>query len=259
MEQYPLPEKDYMVLIRCYTYNHEKYIEDALKGFIMQKTNFPFVAVIVDDASTDGTADIIRKYEALYPEIIKGIYLKENHYSQKKPKSVYIAPWRERCRYEALCEGDDYWIDSSKLQTQVDFLENNQQYSMCCHRYYCYNQEEDTQKTDNLEQYFKNKPGISFDLNYNFNKIWLTKTLTALVRTESMTYYFDQKCKNGRDTAMFYYILKTGNGYCFNKLWGCYRLHLGGVCSKVSYSDNFYYSYISYKQLYKNEKRKSIN
>lgn len=128
MEQYPLPEKDYMVLIRCYTYNHEKYIEDALKGFIMQKTNFPFVAVIVDDASTDGTADIIRKYEALYPEIIKGIYLKENHYSQKKPKSVYIAPWRERCRYEALCEGDDYWIDSSKLQTQVDFLEIHNDY-----------------------------------------------------------------------------------------------------------------------------------
>ena len=117
-----------MVLIRCFTYNHEAYIEDALKGFVMQKTNFPFVAVVVDDASTDGTADIIRKYEKEYPDIIKGIYLKENHYSQKKKKAPYIQPWRDRCKYEALCEGDDYWIDPLKLQKQVDFLEKNPEY-----------------------------------------------------------------------------------------------------------------------------------
>lgn len=129
MEQYPLPDKDYMVLIRCFTYNHEAYIEDALKGFVMQKTNFPFVAVVVDDASTDRTADIIRKYEKEYPDIIKGVYLKENHYSQKKKKAPYVQPWRDRCKYEAICEGDDYWIDPLKLQKQVDFLEKNTQYS----------------------------------------------------------------------------------------------------------------------------------
>ena len=128
MEQYPLPDKDYMVLIRCFTYNHEAYIEDALKGFVMQKTNFPFVAVVVDDASTDRTADIIRKYEKEYPDIIKGVYLKENHYSQKKKKAPYIQPWRDRCKYEAICEGDDYWIDPLKLQKQVDFLERNNDY-----------------------------------------------------------------------------------------------------------------------------------
>lgn len=131
MEQYPLPEKDYMVLVRCFTYNHEAYIEDALKGFVMQKTNFPYVAVVVDDASTDGTAEIIHRYEAEYPEIIKGIYLKENHYSQKKKKAPYVQPWRDRCKYEALCEGDDYWIDPFKLQKQVDILENNPQIGLC--------------------------------------------------------------------------------------------------------------------------------
>ena len=258
MEQYPLPDQDYMVLIRCYTYNHEAYIEDALKGFVMQKTNFPFVAVVVDDASTDGTADVIRRYEAKYPEIIKGVYLKENHYSQKKPKMKYIAPWRERCKYEAICEGDDYWTDSSKLQTQVDFLESHPEYSMCCHRYHCQNQDENTTLKDNLEPCFENKLGISFDLEYNFNKVWLTKTLTALVRTEAMIYYFKQACKHGRDTAMFYYILKTGKGYCFNNFWGCYRLHTGGVCSKVSYSNKFYHSYLSYKHLYIKEKNQLL-
>ena len=135
MEQYPLPDKDYMVLIRCFTYNHEAYIEDALKGFVMQKTNFPFVAVVVDDASTDRTADIIRKYEKEYPDIIKGVYLKENHYSQKKKKAPYIQPWRDRCKYEAICEGDDYWIDPLKLQKQVDFLERNNDYVLSyCNR-----------------------------------------------------------------------------------------------------------------------------
>ena len=258
MEQYPLPEQDYKVLIRCYTFNHEKYIEETLKGFVMQKTDFPFVAVIVDDASTDGTADIIRKYEAQYPDIIKGVYLKENHYSQKKPKSKYIAPWRARCKYEALCEGDDFWTDSSKLQKQVEFLDNNPEYAMTCHRYQCYNQEENTLKKDNLEQYFNDKPGISFDLDYNFNTVWLTKTLTALVRTEAMLYYFSHTCKNGRDTAMFYYILKTGKGYCFNNFWGCYRLHSGGVYSKVSYSNKFYHSYLSYKNLYLKEKNQLL-
>ena len=121
----PQPTQDYMVVIKCYTYNHEKYIEDALKGFVIQKTDFPFCALIVDDCSTDGTANIIRSYEKKYPEIIKGIYLKENYYSQHKPKLPLIYPWLERAKYVALCEGDDYWIDSSKLQKQVAFLENH--------------------------------------------------------------------------------------------------------------------------------------
>ena len=69
----PQPTQKYKVVIHCSTYNHEKYIEDALKGFIMQKTNFPFCAIVVDDCSTDGTADIVRKYAAKYPDIIKPI------------------------------------------------------------------------------------------------------------------------------------------------------------------------------------------
>lgn len=129
-QQFPLPDKDYKALIRCYTYNQVNYIEDALKGFISQKTNFPFIALIVDDCSTDGTQSVIRKYEKLHPEIVKGIYLQENHYSQKKSKVPYVAPWRERCIYEAVCEGDDYWTDPNKLQRQVDFMEHHPEFSI---------------------------------------------------------------------------------------------------------------------------------
>lgn len=116
---------NYTVLVRCYTYNQEKYIEDALKGFVSQITNFPFLIVIVDDASTDNTAEIIRKYSEQYPELIKFIALKENHYSKKKGKIQYIQEWRNQSKYEAVCEGDDYWTDPYKLQKQVDILEQN--------------------------------------------------------------------------------------------------------------------------------------
>lgn len=134
--KYPLPQQDYMVVVKCFTYNHGKYIEDTLKGFVIQKTNFPFCALVVDDFSTDDTAQIIRRYEEQYPDIIKGIYLQENYYSQggiKREKTEIVSPWFERCKYIAMCEGDDYWTDPQKLQRQVDFLETNPDYSMCFH------------------------------------------------------------------------------------------------------------------------------
>lgn len=125
-----------MVSIRCIAYNHEKYIRDALEGFVMQKTNFRFEAIVHDDASTDGTAAIIREYAEKYPDIIKPIYETENQYS-KHDGSL----WRimnEACvgKYIAMCEGDDYWIDPYKLQKQVDFLDNNPTYSIIWHDAY---------------------------------------------------------------------------------------------------------------------------
>ena len=71
-----------LVSIRCITYNHEKYIRDALEGFVMQKTNFKFEAIVHDDASTDNTAAIIQEYAEKYPEIIKPIFETENQYSK---------------------------------------------------------------------------------------------------------------------------------------------------------------------------------
>jgi glycosyltransferase involved in cell wall biosynthesis len=123
-----------MVSVCCSAYNHEKFIRDAINGFLMQKTNFPFEIIIHDDASTDGTANVIREYENKYPELIKPIYQKENKLSKGlKPLQNFVWP---RCsgKYIAMCEGDDYWTDSYKLQKQVDFLETNQEYSLCFHK-----------------------------------------------------------------------------------------------------------------------------
>ena len=121
------------VSISCLAYNHEPYISKCLDGFIMQKTDFPFEVLIHDDASTDRTADIIREYEAKYPDIIKPIYQTENKYSKGIGiTKTYQFP-RAKGKYIAMCEGDDYWTDPLKLQKQVDFLEKNEEYSACFH------------------------------------------------------------------------------------------------------------------------------
>lgn len=127
-----------LVAVRCITYNQEKYIGRALEGFVTQKTNFRFIAIVHDDASTDSTPRIIQEYAEKYPEIIHPILEEENQYS--KPgnplrKIMEDAVHATGAKYVAYCEGDDYWVDSHKLQRQVDFLEANPDYSLCVTNY----------------------------------------------------------------------------------------------------------------------------
>ena len=120
-----------LLTIRCLTYNHELYIRQCLDGFVMQRTNFPFEAVVHDDASTDGTATIIREYAVKYPNIIKPILEIENQYSKRDGSLGKIIQKHMHGKYIAMCEGDDYWTDPLKLQKQVDFLESHPDYGMC--------------------------------------------------------------------------------------------------------------------------------
>ncbi len=152
---------NYTVRIECMTFNHAPYIVDAMNGFCMQKTNFPFVAVILDDTSTDGEPEVIKQYLQKHfdledKDIVRNeetddyiltfarhkenhncffaVYLlKYNHYSIGKAKEPYYKDFNESAKYVALCEGDDYWTDPNKLQMQVDFLESHPEYSMCFH------------------------------------------------------------------------------------------------------------------------------
>lgn len=119
-----------LVTIRCLVYNHEPYLRQCLDGFVMQKTNFPFEAIVHDDASTDRSAEIIREYAEKYPDIIKPIFETENQYSKRNGSIRRIMNEHTRGKYVALCEGDDYWIDPYKLQKQVDFLETHPDYGL---------------------------------------------------------------------------------------------------------------------------------
>ena len=125
-------EETTMVSVICCAYNQEKYIEYALKSFIMQKTDFAYEVLVSDDASTDRTAEIIRRYEQRYPEIIRGVYFQENQYSKGNDPDV-ILYGMARGKYIAICEGDDYWTSEEKLQKQVDALEKHPECDMCAH------------------------------------------------------------------------------------------------------------------------------
>lgn len=121
---------DYKLTVCCVTYNHEKYIAQALDGFLMQKTNFPFQVLVGDDASTDSTAKIVQEYAQKYPEIIKPIFHDVNVGAFNNSHSLYK---QARTKYVAICDGDDYWIDENKLQKQVDFLDAHPECSVCFH------------------------------------------------------------------------------------------------------------------------------
>ena len=140
----------FKVSVWCNTYNQASYIKDTMDGFCMQQTNFPFVCLIMDDASTDGEPEVIKQYlnDHFDTEWTKetddyhltvarhqenrncyfAVYLlKYNHYSIKKPRLKYYREVTDEIDYVALCEGDDYWTDAHKLQKQADALDANPQ------------------------------------------------------------------------------------------------------------------------------------
>lgn len=124
-------EQEILVSIICNTFNHARFIGDALEGFVTQKTNFAFEVLVHDDASTDGTADIIRQYAEKYPQLILPICQEENQFSKGVRITRNFQLPRARGKYIALCEGDDYWTDPLKLQKQCDFMETHPDYALC--------------------------------------------------------------------------------------------------------------------------------
>lgn len=158
IQGFPTPQKNYYkVYVQSTTYNQASYIEDCLNGVAMQQTDFPFVHHVIDDCSTDGEQKVIKTYlnnncdmeNAEYydndicsitiaknksnPSCTLAVYfLKKNMYRNPEKRNLYKL-WEYVCPYEALCEGDDYWITTDKLQKQYDYMEAHPECSMCFH------------------------------------------------------------------------------------------------------------------------------
>lgn len=227
-----------LVSIRCLVYNHEPYLRQCLDGFVMQKTNFAFEAIVHDDASTDGSAAIIREYAEKYPDIIKPIYETENQYSKKDGslEKIMNAAIHPNAKYIAICEGDDYWTDPYKLQKQFDFLESHSDYSLCCHETNQYRQ-----KTN--EMFYVPikglKQGFSFDLEYYVTGVWIIQTLTLFYRRCAYNYNHYRLYKSPMDTTLFYHLLTSGKGYLMPEIMSVYRIHSGGAYSGKKYATFF--------------------
>ena len=272
---YPSPTQEYKVLVRCFTFNQSKYIEDALNGFAMQQTNFPFVCLVMDDASTDGeqdvinawmerecnmnkaeTIDILTSVVVIVPHKINTLctfafyLLKQNLYGAGNKKMSHVYPWREKCKYEALCEGDDYWINPLKLQKQVDFLDANPEYSFTAHR--CMVFDEILNKWseyNDFSEYEKNPNGIVIDFNYNK---YITHTATLLFRIEALSEYlnFVNNGGSGFDFILIYFLKKAGKGFSFNIKMSVYRLNMGGIYGKQSIYTKLSQGYNALKKLH---------
>lgn len=177
------------VTVWCLTYNQKEFIKDALEGFVMQKTSFPFEVIVHDDASTDGTTDIVYEYAKKYPEIIKPMIETENQWQKGGLKHIIgiMNEKHRRGKYIAFCEGDDYWTDPLKLQRQVDFLESHSDYSMCFHsakkKY-----ETNTVAWIDCEN-IQDKDYDATDIFVN----WTVPTASVLCRKEAMDFYANLK------------------------------------------------------------------
>jgi glycosyltransferase involved in cell wall biosynthesis len=221
-----------LVSICCISFNHENFLEQALNGFLIQETDFPFEILVYDDASTDKSAQIIRKYQAKYPNIIKPICQTVNQYSQHiEPMSAYNYS-RAKGKYIAICEGDDYWTGSSKLQLQTDFLESNEDYSVCYHNSTVIDEK------DTLVSPMKHPSPT----DYSKEKMLLGETfiLTNTVLFKNFTpkelkHFRNQfrKAFNG-DMALMHHLGFLGKcKYMENIDYAAYRVHSCGIWSAI--------------------------
>ena len=249
-ESYPL-----MVSIKCLAYNHEKFIRETLDGFVMQKTNFRFEAIVHDDASTDGTAEIIREYAEKYPDIIKPIYEIENQYSKKDGSLSRIMHEACKGKYIAMCEGDDYWTDTYKLQKQVDFLENHPDYVICSHHYRVYMQNKFSFSNEILPYIDCNK-SRTYTLNDFINVKWFAHPLTVIYRNSALDFENFMKFRMKQDVVLFYSLLKKGKGFLLPDTMSVYRVHDGGVWSRFQEQEKYIFEIKQRLSIYDVEKTK---
>lgn len=223
------------VSILSITYNHEKYISQAIESFLKQKTNFKFEIVIADDASTDNNQSIIKDYHQKYPEIINPILREQNvgmnyNFSDaiKKCKGKYIA----------LCEGDDYWTDPIKLQKQVDFLEANPEYGMVSTDINLIDEKGDLMADNStvIRQRKLRKEIVGF---YDLLQVNYINTLTVCVRSNIMQKLIMNAKKHENSFIIDYWFwLNISLDYKIRVIdtkTASYRIHPHGVSSSVEY------------------------
>lgn len=199
------------------TYNHVKYIKEAIEGVLMQKVNFTWELIIADDCSTDGTREIVLEFKQKYPEFIKLIFQKKNVGPAKNWLDLITYP---KSDYIAYIEGDDYWTDSNKLQKQVDFMEANMKYSFCFHNAERFNCKTGLTKPFNLNL----KPG-AYTTKDLLLKNWIVPSASLLFRNNCLPNPIPEwfKTTNNGDLALELVLSIKGNLFYFNEEWSVYR------------------------------------
>ena len=233
---------DVIVAIKCLVYNHEPFLRDCLEGFVMQQTNFPFVAIVHDDASTDGSAAIIREYEEKYPDIIKPIYEAENQYSKQDGslgRIMNAAIEATGAKYVAMCEGDDYWTDPLKLLKQVDFMEANSEYGLC---YTDYNRLEDATQTLTEAMFEKQNQYRPISYEQHLLKPGYLAPMTWLYRRDLTNLLSKAKIYTDGTYAYMLEFLYNSKVVYIPQATAVYRSHAGSASSPIGDKALFRYT-----------------
>lgn len=209
-------------------YNHAKYVKNTIDSLLSQKTSFKFTILIHDDCSNDGTTDLLKHYYSLFPDKIELICQSENQY--KKGVNVwakYQLPL-VKTKYVALCDGDDYWVDSNKLQKQVDFLEKNQDFVICYHRVYTINER---MQMSEEELNYLNKPHI-YTIEDLANGNFMHTPSVVFRNIQNLPKWYSE-IKVG-DYPLFMLAAATGKIYYMPDFMAVYRVHSGGIWSSIN-------------------------
>lgn len=234
-----------LVSVCCITYNHEKYISDAIEGFLMQKTTFPFEIIIHDDASVDGTANIINDYAKKHKDQIIPILQKENQYSQGiSPSQTYVWP-RARGKYIALCEGDDFWTDSHKLQVQIDALEINSYCDISFHP--VIKKFDDKSKPDEIMARHYDENCIVPPRNIIMGEAVYCPTASLVFRRSILDYFTSENPKIGGSFFIKVFGALSGGALYINKLMAVYRkMSVGSWSERERTDSDFFISHHSH-------------
>ena len=230
------------VSIICITYNHVRFIRECLNGFITQKTNFNYEVLIHDDASNDGTKEIIQEYVNKYPEIFIPFYEEENQFGKSDFCRDILYP-KIRGEYVAICEGDDFWTDEFKLQKQVDILEYHKECSVCFHYakvHWENDEKEDFIFPDENKIVSRNILNINDLLNYNF-----ICTCSVMYRWR---FHKDDLSliPDGIIPGDWYLPLlhaQVGYIYFINSVMSVYRKHKNGIWFNAEMSEEWFKKY----------------
>lgn len=219
-----------VVSIWCITYNHADFIREAIEGFLMQETTFPVEIFVHDDASTDGTADIVREYAAKFPNLFWTVLQKENQWSRGNGKMFFDHLIQQRGEFIALCEGDDFWTSREKLEAQVEYMQNNPTCSCCFHL----SSIVDEQNNQIHECYFSpNK--TSYDLLECFTQLGKQYATNSIVfRRAALSDAPKWIIEQCNDAALELQLARHGSIDFLNRTMSSYRIHSEGIWSRLS-------------------------
>ncbi len=213
-----------LVSVCIMTYNHAKYIREALDSVLMQKVDFFWEIIIADDYSTDGAREIIMEYQAKHPNLIK-LILQEHNVGPLNNWIQLLSA--SNAQYVAYLEGDDYWLDEYKLQMQYDLLAVDQSCNAVFTNVVIIDQEGNKKKNIyNMENGVKIH-WIDLLSNGKYMKISSIMYRNSSLLTDSMRNGFP--CD---ETSFGLFLLESGQyGIYLNRIACTYRAHPGGAWS----------------------------